>query len=96
MCLCVCVCVCVCVSCSCVLGSVYLQMRELKCHEVRVGRNDISLVTGTQGRPKLVSNALSSLRLWNASTRTVFPELCSPRMMMATCLEMDKKNESKP
>lgn len=55
----------------------------------------ISLVSGAHGRPKLVSNALNSLRFWKASTRTVLPELSNPMIMMVTFLEMEKKNEPK-
>lgn len=51
----------------------------------------VSLVAGTHGRPKPGSNTLNSLRLWNAFTRTVLPELSSPMIMMVTFLEMENE-----
>lgn len=55
----------------------------------------ISLDSGVHGRPTPVSNALSSLHCWNASTRTVLSELFKPMIGMVTFLEMKKKNEPK-
>lgn len=48
--------------CVYVLRSAYLQKREPQGHKVRLGRNDFfPLVSGAHGKPKPVSNALTSL-----------------------------------
>lgn len=81
------------------VGSVYLQKskrRNLRAMEYSWEGMVISLVSGAHGRPKLVSNALNSLRLWKASTRTVLSELSNPTIMMVTFLKMEKKNEPRP